>query len=245
MQEAFLINPVQHRRKRTTINPKLKAGKRTRNPLGEEILVIGGNPKVKKNTKKSTRRPAASRTTASRTTASRTTTRGPAASRTTALSPADKQRKRRKRTTVTVMNKPKKRLRRNPAMLAVPNIKKPFTFFMPLLIGMGGAIASDQVPVALGLTGSSAPAAQLGVIFGGGLLINGFLGPIGATCWVVGSSVSLLRGLVTRLTSGLTATGISEIPYPSNPSIAYESGLDAFPAAEDYTLDAFPGDIVG
>jgi len=239
MQEAFLINPVPCKR----TNPKPKAGKRTRNPLGETLLVIGGNPKVRNKKKVSTGKTAASRTNAPRAAASKTNP-APKRRRTTPKRQRTTARRRR-RTTVTVLNAPKRRYRRNPPKLAVPNLKKPATMIMPLLIGVGGAVASEQVPAALGLTGGSAPAAQLGVIFGGGLLINGIFGPIGVTCWVVGSSIGLLRGLVTRLTSGLTTVPISEIPYPSNPSIAYESGMNAFPDEEDYSLGAFPDDIVG
>lgn len=202
INEPFLINPIKH----GCIEENSMCGNRYghKNNPGE-ILVIGGNPMRRKKR-------AASKTTKHTGSISRNHKRR----RGTALpaNPPKRRRYRRRVNAATLASNPRRarRYRRNPASrgmnLAVPSLRRPVSLIAPIAVGLGGAVITDQVPGILGLSGYMAKASQAGAILGGGMLINGLLGPVGMAAWVVGGGIVLLKDFVSGMLFPSIGTGI-------------------------------------
>ncbi len=251
MIEAFLINP-QHQPKS---KGKARSQSRSRkNPLGEEILVIGGNPvtKRKEDGKKTTiiatnpKRKGRQKKTAMKTDSQKKRySRNPASY---SLTSRDGRGKRQD-------GQGKRQYRRNPEEgRAFPNVKKPQTLIIPLLVGVGANVATNKVPAMLNLTGNTKLLAQAGVAVGGGILLKKFLGPIGALVWItVAGSQVIINMLQNNL--GLNLSDIpDEIQY-SYPAVLPDDGgmvlsddgemaypeLNSFPQ-ELNALGSFPGE---
>jgi hypothetical protein len=244
--EAFLINPVpQNRRspkkaktkaktrakakvKATTAKAKVKATARSRrNPLGEEILILGGNPMKAKTKKVAARKSNPPQT-----------------------NPRNKKRKsyRRKRSyrrnpeNAMVLSSRKKRYRRNPGMISMPDITKPQTLIMPLILGISAKIATDKVPSMLNLSGAPAIAAQLGVAASCGILLKKVVGPFGAAIWVVVAGTTVIVPLLqSKLGMALSGDDIPYYPnmqYVQEPDMLPDNGMNAFPSMDAYPTDA-------
>lgn len=203
INEPFLINPIKH----GCIEENSMCGNKHghKNNPGE-ILVIGGNPmrRKKRATSKTTKR-------AGSIGRNRKRRRG------TALpaNPPKRRRYRRRVNAATLASNPRRarRYRRNPASrrgmnLAVPSLRRPVSLIAPIAVGLGGAVITDQVPGILGLSGYMAKASQAGAILGGGMLINGLLGPVGMAAWVVGGGIVLLKDFVSGMLFPSIGTGI-------------------------------------
>ncbi len=236
--EAFLINPVPQNRigpkkAKTKSSPRVKAKKKIaararHNPLGEEILILGGNPmkvKAKKVVARKRNSPQ--------------------------MNPPQKKRKsyRKKRNyrrnpgNAMIVSGRKKRYRRNPEAMSMPDITKPPTLIMPLLLGIGAKIVTDKVPTMLNLNGTSAIAAQLGVAVAGGILLKKVVGPFGAAIWVVVAGTTALAPLLqSKLAGVLSGDDIPydpEMTYVQEPDMLPYYGMNAFPG-----MDAYPSDVM-
>jgi len=105
------------------------------------------------------------------------------------------------------------------------------TLVAPILTGIVAKIATEKVPDMMKLTGNQRVLGQLGVAVGGGFLLGGILGPIGASIWVAVSAAEVLSGYVNKMLAQIQAPTVSgnDIRYP----------LNAFPGE----FGAYPGEV--
>ncbi len=253
-REAFLINPPAF-----YLPPPSgrKLSRTSRNPIGEEALIIGGGfnpppPKPKKRAK--ARRKSKGDTMAAkkrrvrknapkkarRTRARRRVRRSPV---TRVAAP---KRRRARRSMVLAGNAPRRRkrsyrrkVRRNPVVSSggAISIRRPMTLVMPIAVGVAGLMAADKVPAMLNLSGNSALAAQAGLMVGGGLLLPKFVGNTAATVFVAVVGAKMVSGLLNKYMFNTGLSGLGEIPYAMSP---YGGGMSAFP--NNQGMSAFPSD---
>jgi len=105
------------------------------------------------------------------------------------------------------------------------------TLVAPILTGIVAKIATEKVPDMMKLTGNQRVLGQIGVAVGGGFLLGGILGPVGASIWVAVSAAEVLSGYVNKMLAQIQAPTVSgnDIRYP----------LNAFPGE----FGAYPGDV--
>lgn len=218
-REPFLINPPKRVRRKSTkkrSNPKRSVKKRRnsvrrkKNPYGQEVVVVGRNPKRRK--RRATRK------------RKRTYKR-----RRNPVAVAPKRRRRRRSNPVARKvtrrrvrrNYPvaRRRKRRNPAMtFGGMNLRKPMTLIMPVGVGVASLMATKAAPNMLNLTGNMRYLAQVGVAVAGGMILKKPLGAQNAAVWAIVSLVStaseVLRDKVGGVFSGMGAFVDFERGYP-------------------------------
>lgn len=275
-REAFLINPVRRKRKKTKSslfgslfkNPKRRTkrnalpgpllsrmireyGPRTgmkkaweeyrrgtrRNPFGEEVMIVGANPKRKRK-----RRNAWFDNTAGhRTAALKGWRKRRGGRRKLAANP------RRRRAVARYRDNPRRarvrryssnrirRYRRNPAAVATMggiSLNRPMSLLMPIGIGLAARIATQRAPIFLGMV---APlpryGVQVAVAVGGGILLNRFVGKTNAMVWTIVSGVTILESILNEFVfRAVAVSGIGAFPE-SLSGVGYE---------EPETMDAYP-----
>jgi len=241
-REAFLINPA---RKITGEKPKRKANKgrvgnrapsrARRNPVGEEILIVGGNPvniskKPVSISKKREIKASGTRT--------KTMTNNPKKGK-AAKGPQDRK-------SGSVGGK-RPYCRRNPEPSGGGiSLSRPKTLIMPLAIGIGAKMVAEKAPGMLKLTGNSALAVQAGIALGGGLLLKKTLGNVGASVWFAVAGAIAVTGLLDKVL-GTTLSGFGDdiVYLPAEPDyqenyLPEDSSLEEFPLAGFNGIGAFP-----
>jgi len=234
-REAFLINParkISGGKSKKKVN-KGRGGNKApsrarRNPVGEEILIVGGNPvSIKKQKTKSSG------------TRTRTMTNDPG-KRKAARKPGNRKR--------GAANKKRCYLRRNPESSGGGiSLSRPKTLIMPLAIGIGAKMVTEKAPGMLNLTGNAAHAVQAGIALGGGLLLKKSLGNVGAAVWFAVAGSIAVMGLLNQVL-GTSLSGfddnITYLPVELAPQQNYlpaDASLGAFPLGGFEGIGAFPG----
>lgn len=204
-----------------------------RNPLGEEVMIVGANPRRRKRRRE--RREGrletvrASRIRRRRVSRRRRPRKGFFA-RLFGLNPRREMLTRRRR------------YRSNPpraasAELPAFSLANPEKFIMPAAVATAGFLAADRAPSMINVTGTLPRfGVKFAVVVGGGLLISRFLGKANGVVWSIGSSVNLLSDILKTYVFKTTLAGFSA--YPTVPGITYESGMGAYPA--EYEFAGYP-----
>lgn len=246
--EAFLINPAKLRKNKRKKRRTTKR-KRRRNPLGEEAMILGANrPRRRRRRKARRRRNYATVANRPRRRRRRRRYNPPVAY--AANRPRRRRYRRRRRYNPPVAyaaNRPRRRryrrrrYRRNPAaaMLKVRpiDLKDPMTVVAPILTGIVAKTAVDRLPTMMNLVGNQRTIAQLGIALGGGFMLNGLVGPIGATVWAAVAAAEALNDIVNRaiaqMTQGVPAVSGIEYPaygaYPNEFFGAYPNEMPSYP----------------
>ena len=219
---------------------KFRKRKPIKNPFGEEVIVVGANPRRKKS--KSRRRTSLARYLGNVGTRSGALKGWRKRSR---LLDNPKRRRRssrflanRKRS-VRYLDNRKRRFRRNPAAVATMggiSLQRPMTLIMPIVVGLAARIATQRVPTYLGIV-SPLPryGVQAAVAVGGGLLLNRFVGKTNAMVWTIVSGVTILEDILNRYVFG-AAGAVAGLGYYEPEQVGAfpeEPGVGAYPYGEE------------
>jgi len=181
------------------------------NPFGEEVMIVGANPKRRKRVVRRRKR---------------------------SYLRNDPGRKRRSYSLSGRKRVSRRRSRRNPARSGVPAIsmRRPMSLLMPAIAGMGGFFAADYVPAAIGM--SASPLTRIGikagVAFGGGMLVSKFMGSKSGMFFSVGAGINALNDVLRTYVFGGTAlTGLGAFVRPQ---IRRTAGMGAmvYPSAQRF-----------
>lgn len=137
----------------------------------------------------------------------------------------------------------RRRYRRNPAIAPALSLRRPMTLVMPVLTGVVAKLATERVPTMLNVTAPLTRAAvQLGVAFGGGMILRRMIGSVNAGVWTIVSAVTIASELVNRYVfkTALSYMSAEEIPYGGFPVARYGSGMSAYPEQMSDDMGAFP-----
>lgn len=256
--ESFLVNPYRSRRRRRTLRnaprkktarrarrrgrAKLHMGRRHRPVLYGSGSVWSRSPWSRSHRAKIKINPRRRRRSARR----RSYRRNPIGS---SLMIAGLNPRRRRRSS-------SRRFRRNPLRVAG------FDFFrnMPMIAaGAASVIATAAIPDYFGLTGRGPMykyGSQIGVVAGGGFLIQKFLKkPSAAYAWMLAGSAVILADLLRQYVIGSwlpSVAGYTAFPSPYTPQVVtdfsassdYGNGLGAFPSPYE-GVGAYPSDQYG
>lgn len=244
-KEAFLINPPKKRKKKSKSKrhrpvvyetaPKTwsrsekskskKAGIKI-NPLGEEVILVGANPRREKRKTRTTRR-------------GRNAWYGRREKHATA---AQKGWRKRKRNPVSANPKRRtyrRRRNRNPKLgVGSINIMKPMTLLMPVASGLAAKMITERVPMWVNIVNPLPKfGVQLAVAIGGGMLLKKPVGTQNATIFtVVGATVALSEVITNWM--GTAAMGWMGESYPEIETYGNE-------AAPELGMGAYPEEISG
>lgn len=203
-------------------NPK----RHKKNPfLGEEVLVVGMNPKRKRRKARKTRRSAAlsryMHNPRRRSVRRRARRHNPV--------------RRRRSTAVTryrrnPVRRYRRRVRRNPvSAMAVGggiNIMKPQTLIVPIAAALGGRVAVKKIPAMLGLTGWAKTGAQVATAVGGGMLLKRVVGQQNAMIFTVVGLATVAEEMLAQY-AGISLAGFgdfSAFPLEDSGMGAYTDG---------------------
>ncbi len=209
------------------------------NPFGEEVMIVGANPRRKRRKevlrmKVRRRRHKVRRKRARMSNPRRRVYRRHR--RAYALSPIRRRRHRRSRRNRAVSlyrrnpirRSGRRRNRGNPAMgSSVPAIsfRRPMSMLMPCAIGVASYMACDYVPTKLGMAAS--PLQRLGVKagvgFGGMMLLGRFIGRQNAAVWGIVAGVNILQDILKTYIFKTAVAGLGMYVYPGY------SGVGAYP----------------
>lgn len=193
-----------------------------KNPfLGEEVLVVGMNPKRKRKARKSSKKTAVRRFSSNPRRAHKRVVR------------------RRKHAVVRYKGNPVRRHRRNPVakMAALGgggeiSLSKPQTLLIPIAIGVAARMATQKVPAMVGMTtGYMKYGVQAGVAIGGGMLLKNFVGQRNAMVWTIVSGVTIVEELLNQFVFNQAAA------VAGFGAFVDESQLGAYPSDVDYSND--------
>jgi hypothetical protein len=268
--EAFLINPKRGRRKRKINRARRKptlyrvrANSRRKNPLGEEVILVGANPRRKRRHRKNVwRGHSAGHARAARkgwVHRRRYSANPRRRSRRYLMSNPKRHYRRRKR---YLMDNPRRHhrsyrrnyrrrhYRRNPATaLSGINIMRPMTLVMPLIVGFSAKWATERVPAMVGITSPMTKlGVQVGVMAAGGILLRKPLGSTNAAIWTIMSGVVILTDVLntyvfSKLAAPAATAGFSAFPsYRAPGAVSYDQGMSAYP--EELGFGAYPYDNV-
>ncbi len=189
------------------------------NPLGEEVIIMGANPRRRKrSTRKHSRR----------------------RFHLFKNAPAKRRRSRRRkyhmaRNAPAVNRKrSRRRHRRNPAVGGLSfDIMRPQTLIMPLLTGLVAKMATEKIPAMLNLTTPlTRYGSQAAVAIGGSILLRRFVGRTNAAIWGIVSAVTILTDVVNRYVLKTTLTGLG-----------YDGGYDGGYAGYVGDAGAYPNEV--
>lgn len=257
-KEAFLINPVRGKKRKSTTRSKKKATGRSRrrmsyNPIGEEVMIMGLNPRRgrRRTTKRKRKR---------RNSYMKNAWFGQSKRHATAAKKGHSKRKRkystkRKRRRNPIMKSnpvrrrkrytKRRRYRRNPAgvrslRLGGFNVTKMLPLF---LTGGLSAIATTMAPNTLGMvTPATRYGSQAAVGLIGGIIINNAVGKEHGTVWFVTSGAVIVSDMLQKyvLPRVLPGGAMSAFPYE-------DTAVGAFPEyGADYgDEDDMDYDMVG
>lgn len=136
-----------------------------------------------------------------------------------------------------------RRYRRNPALAPAISLRRPMTLLMPVLTGVAAKLATERVPTMLNITAPLTRAAvQLGVAFGGGMILRRMIGSTNAGVWTIVSAVTIASELVSKYVfkTALSYMSAEEIPYGGFPVASYGRGMGAYPEQMSDDMGAFP-----
>ena len=202
-KEPFLINPQKRAKRKsakksTRRNPKRKRSSARKNPYGQEVIVVGANPRRRR--KKATRKRKTSRR-RKRNPVARAPRRR--AVKRTRRNPVRRTAKRRSYRRNPVR---KRRARRNmPMAVGTMNVKKPMTLLMPLGTGIAALVITKMVPNTLNLTGNMRIAAQVAVAIGGGYILQKPIGKQNAMIFTIVSLVNTASEILSQRVGGVFA----------------------------------------
>ena len=191
------------------------------NPFGEEVMIVGANPRRKRRTSVKRRR------------------------RLSANAPKRARRRRtHKRNPMVAKSRRRRSYRRNPAAASVGSISlmNPMSLIMPAAIGIGAKMAAERLPAMVNMTAPLPKfGVQMAVAFGGGMLLSKAVGKQNAQIWTLFAAVEAISGLLqTYVFKGLAGFS-SQFDYPQISAAPYvpqiaSSGMSAYPEE----LGAFP-----
>lgn len=186
------------------------------NPYGEEVIVVGANPRKRRRKRKAVRRKRRNPV-ATRRTYKKRTRRNPVAKRRVY---------RKRRNPIAKRRTTRRRIRRNPAMaIGTMRLNKPMTFVMPVMTGVASAIATKKIPAMLNLTGNMRYLGQVAVGLIGGMILKKPLGAQNATIFAIVSLASTAQEVLAERVGGVFA-GLSGF-------VDYEAGYTPELLAED------------
>lgn len=166
------------------------------NPFGEEVMIVGANPKRRK---RRTRR------------------------RVLRANPVRRHRRsysmKRRANPVTHRKRYTRRhhYRRNPATAMTISYRRPMSLIMPALAGTGGFFAADYIPAAIGM--SASPLTRIGikagVAFGGGMVVSKFMGSKSGSAFAIGAGINMLNDVLrTYIFKTATTAGFGAFTRP-------------------------------
>ncbi len=205
---------------------------RWKNPFGEEVMIVGANPRRRKR-RHVRRRVLLNR---ARAVPRRRRVRRHRRKSYALMAYNPPRRRRHRRNYPVARRRYGRRYRRNPVASSLPimSLSRPMSLLMPLAVGTGGYLAANYVPNKLGMT-STFPrlGVKAGVGFGGGMLISKFLGKQSGTIFMIGAGINLFQDILNTFIFKTTVSGLGAYPYYYNaPEVSgmeggYE-GVDAY-----------------
>jgi hypothetical protein len=164
------------------------------NPFGEEVMIVGANPKRRKRTRTRRRR---------------------------SVNPIRRHRRSYSMKSNPVRRRIVRRrrgYRRNPATAIAISARRPMSLLMPALAGTGGFFVADYIPVAIGMSASPLTriGVKAGVAFGGGMLVTKFMGNKSGTAFAIGAGINLINDVLRTYVFKTAATaGLGAFTRPS------------------------------
>lgn len=211
---------------------KFRKRKPIKNPFGEEVIVVGANPRRKRKKRVSRRRTSLVRYLGNRG-VRRRRSRGRRL-----LSNAPRRRRN------LALNR-RRRYRRNPARAMALgggiSLRRPTSLVVPIAVGLAARMATIRAPLMLGVV-SPLPkyGIQAGVALGGGLLLKRVLGNTNAMVWAIVSGVTILENILNDFVFSravaVTAPGAAGMGYyePEGVGAFPEEGMGAYPYEGGY-----------
>ncbi len=168
------------------------------NPFGEEVMIVGANPRRKRVRRKrigvSKRR--------------RSYKRNPLSLM--GLNPRPRRR--------SVVRHRRRSYRRNPYSGAIAiSARRPMSLLMPAIAGTGGYFAADYIPAVIGMSASPLTriGVKAGVAFGGGMLVSKFMGNKSGTAFAIGAGINVLNDVLrTYVFGGTAVSGLGAFVRP-------------------------------
>ena len=217
-----------------------------RNPFGEEVMIVGANPRRRRRRVRRIRldnNPRKKRVRRVRARARRVGLIGRLRRRFKLNENPRRVRRHRvsRRRALMLRDNPRRyrvrRYRSNPrrgraraAALPALSIARPMSILMPVAVGTAAYLATEKVPAMVGMT-TTLPrlGVKAAVGVGGGMLIGKFLGKQNGAVWLIGSGINLLNDILNTYvfkTGGVA--GFGAFPY-SRFAEAGEEGVGAYP----------------
>lgn len=234
---------TRRRVKTRKVRTRARRAKR-RNPLGEEIIVVGANPRKRRcnvmarRRRKSVRRKAR-RHVRRRRRSSMLMNENPRRRVRRHRRRVSKRRRsffmnenpRRRRRFTNPKRRRSARGRRGGVAVGALDIRKPMNLIMPITTGIVAKVVVDRVPAMLNIT-SPLPKAgvQLAVAFGGGMLLKRMIGSTNANIWMLIGAISVATDLLNTYVLKGMLTGLG--------------GFSAIPYRPSRALSAFPEEVV-
>jgi hypothetical protein len=192
--------PAAHRRASLKGWRKRRQQHHKSNPFGEEVLIVGANPRRKRRRVSRKRRHV------------RRNDPGP---RRYHMSTRRRHRRARR-------NEPGRRIHRRHYRRNLParsgafslSASKPMSLIMPIAVGAGGYFVSDYIPAAIGMSTSPMTriGIKMGIAFGGGMVLSKFLGAKNGVAFALGAGINavndVLRTYVFKTTVAATTAGL-------------------------------------
>ena len=163
------------------------------NPFGEEVFIVGANPRRRTSRKRVTKR--RKRRNPVRGLTKRNAWYGSSRKHAAAARKGWRKRSR---------SKSRRRARRNPARstalsLGGINPMKPLTMLRPAIVGAAGYLVAERVPAMVGFpVGWAKTGVQAGVAVAGSMLLKRFLGKRDAIIFAIGSSIVIAKDLIEQ-----------------------------------------------
>lgn len=196
------------KRKGKKAKPRYAGWKRKANPFGEEVIIMGANPRRRHRRRR---------------TVNRVHRRRRSFRRSYGLNPRRKRRSyARRRYNPIRRRRSHRRHRRNPAAAASIgsfSLSRPSSLLMPIAVGIAAKIALDKIPAMLGTTFSTGIMKHVGaaaIAVGGSMLTSKFLGKQAGNIFMLFAGTTVAWNLVNEyvLNSAVTTAGLGNfIPY--------------------------------
>jgi len=253
MSEAWRSFRRGVRKNEPEYNPRSGVRRRLgRNPFGEEVMIVGANPKRRRHRRIRLDNPRKKRVRRSRTRARRVGLIGRLRRRFKLNENPRRYRRRRvsRGRALMLRDNPRRhrirRYRSNPrrgraraAGVPALSIARPMSILMPVAVGTAAYLATEKVPAMVGMT-TTLPrlGVKAAVGVGGGMLIGKFLGKQNGAVWLIGSGINLLNDILNTYVFKTTLAGFGAFPY-SRFAEAGGEGVGAYPGeASAYPSDA-------
>ncbi len=165
------------------------------NPFGEEVMIVGANPKRRRRRTRRRRANEPGRKRVSRRRGYTMRSRLPAI--------------RRRHNPVRHY---RRRYRRNPARSGAVAIsfRRPMGLLMPAIAGTGGFFAADYIPAAIGMSDSPLTriGIKVGIAYGGSMVVSKFMGAKSGYAFAIGAGINMFNDILkTYIFKTGTVTG--------------------------------------